>query len=230
MQAVDLITGYAEKLKNREKQLKSLEKRSKALSQNHAETEAERYTLEEQITDHQRDTAALLSEREDLHLSFMTAVYEQDALAQEKAQARRAEIDTALEDHEQALEELGKSLGELPSCSQESAELAAEIDALALGNASKFARELDTVLINNQMALEARQADARLKLPEFDRDTYHQYRLTHDAVYAQQKEGEELQANRIAHKLAENERRYGKPGDVPKQAVVNDEGYLVGYR
>jgi hypothetical protein len=230
MQAVDLITGYAEKLKNREKQLKGLERKSKALSQKQAERDEQRYTLEAHITDHQRDTAALLSERQDLHLSYMTAVYEQDVSVQRNVQARRAEIDTALEEHEQALDELGKSLGELPSFGQDSAELAAEIDALALGNASKFARELDTVLINNQMALESRQADARAKLPDFDKSAYHAYRLTHDEVYAQQKEGEELQANRIAHKLAENEKRYGKPGDVPKQAVVNDDGYLVGYR
>ncbi len=230
MQAVDLITGYAEKLKNREKQLKGLERKSKALSQKHAETEAQRYTLEAHITDHQRDTAALLSERQDLQLAYMTAVYEQDVSVQRNVQARRHELDTALEDHERALEELNELLGGLEDFAGQSAELAAELDALALGNASKFARELDTVLINNQMALESRQADARAKLPDFNRDTYHQYRLTHDAVYAQQKEGEELQANRIAYKLAENERRYGKPGDVPKQAVVNDEGYLVGYR
>jgi hypothetical protein len=230
MEAIGLLTGYVEKLKEVEKLLKSLERKSKALSQKQAETEAQRYTFEAHITDHQRDTAALLSERQDLQLAYMSAVYEQDVSVQRNVQARRQEIDTALEEHGQALDELGKSLGELASFEDESAIVAAEIDALVLGNASRFARELETVLINNQLALESRQADARSKLPDFDKSAYHDYRLEHDEIYASEQKSTEIQANQRAYRIAENERRYGKPGDVPKQVAVNDDGYLVGYR
>lgn len=113
---------------------------------------------------------------------------------------------------------------------EEAATVAAEIDALQFGNALRFVNELQTALKSTQRELESRQTDARKSLPDLDQNAYHEYRMKHDERYRKQKAGEALQAKQIAHRVAENERRYGGSGHVPKRAVTNDDGYIVGYR
>lgn len=230
MEAINLLTGYAEKLKASEKLLKSLERKAKALAQKQADTDAQRHTLEGQITEHQREIVSLQDEHQDGQLSYMESVYLQDASAQREAQSRRQEIEAALRDHAAKLRELNELLEALPSFERESVELAAQLDALNWGDGWAFAMNLRDALVANESDLKSRQSEARSKLPEIDKDTYHEYRLEHDEGYRRKKASEELQARQIAHRVAENEKRYGKPGHVPKQAVVDDDGIIVGYR
>jgi hypothetical protein len=222
MQPVELMEGYVDKLKAADRDLKRLEKASKKLAEEQAETDEQRIYLEAKLTDHQRDAAALLSERQDLQLRYMTAVYEQDISGQRDAQTRRQEIDALLQDHEQAIEKLDTALNELPSYEAESAQLAGEIDGLGFGDGWRFARQLETALVQNQNALKSRQSEARKRLPSFTEAQRRQV----DTAYREKREREEgEQARAEAQRQAEAEK-----AKLTNRVVRDDEGIVIGVR
>jgi hypothetical protein len=222
MEAINLLTGYAEKLKASEKQLKSLERKAKALAQKQAETDEQRIYLEAKITDHRRDAASLHSENADLQLQYIKAVYEQDVSAQRDVQARRQEIEASLQEHGRAVEELNEALEKLPSFEQESAELAKEIEALSFGDGWRFARQVETALVQNQNALKSRQGEAKSKLPSFSEATRRQV----DTAYREKREREEAeQARAEAQREAEAEK-----AKLTNRVVRDDEGIVIGVR
>ena len=226
MEAVDLLTGYADRLKKSEKELKSLERKAKALATKQAEVDEQRLYLEAKIMDHHRDAASLQSEHKDLQLRYMQSVYEQDAAAQRDVQSRRQEIDHQLQGHAQALEELSTALEELEDFAEQSAEIAAQLDSLNFGNAFIFSRQLEPVLINNQRSLESRQEQAKGKLPSYTDEVYREVRSAQDDEYKQQLERVQAERARQQRVQAEKEER----SKLTKSAVVDqDTGYLLGY-
>jgi hypothetical protein len=223
---IELLTGYAAKLKAADKDLKSLERKAKSLAEKQVATEEQRIYLEAKITDHRRDAAALHSEHSDLQLRYMKAVYEQDVSVQRDVQARRQEIEAALQEHGRAVEELGTALEQLPSYAEDAAATAAELDALQFGNALRFANELQTVLTSNQRALESRQSEARKKLPAFSQELYREVRSSNDQDYARKLESDRKYQEAQARILKAREER----GKLTKAEVRDQEsGYLLGY-
>lgn len=226
MEAIELLTGYADKLKRSEKLLKSLERKAKALAGKQAETDETRMYLEASITDHQRDTAALLSERQDLQLEYIGAVYEQDAAAQREIQSRRGEIDAELEQHQTDIRRLRTALAELPSYDTEAAQIAAEIDKLQFGDAFRFARQLEPVLINNQRTLESRREQARGKLPAYTEKVYREVRSSQDQDYARKlSEDVKYQETQARIQRQKQERSKLSKSEVRDQ----NTGYLLGW-
>ena len=226
MEAINLLSGYADQLKAVEKSLKSLERKAKALAQKQADVDEQRIYLEAKITDHRRDAAALHSEHSDLQLRYMKAVYEQDVSAQRDVQARRQEIEASLQEHGRAVEELSTALDELPSFDEEAAEIAGQLDALQWGDGFRFSRELETVLTSNQRELETRQSEARKKLPAFSQELYREVRSSNDQDYARKQESEaKYQEDQARIQKQREERRKLTKSEVRDQ----DTGYLLGW-
>ena len=222
MHPVELIEGYVSKLKTADKDLRKLEKAAKKQAEKQAETDAQKYTLEEQITNHKRDAASLHSQHQDLQLRYMQAVYQQDAHAQREAQTRRVEIETALQEHGKSIQELGTALDELPTFDEEAAQLATEIEALQFGDGWRFSRQLEPVLVKNQHALQARQTEARRQLPSFTEAT----RRAVDGAYDEQRQRDDAeQARRETQRAAEAEK-----AKLTNKVVRDDEGIVIGVR
>jgi hypothetical protein len=222
MEAINLLSGYANKLKAVEKQLKQLERKSETLSQKQAETDEQRIYLEAKVLDHQRDTAALLSERQDLQLRYMSAVYEQDVSAQRDVQARRQEIDHLLKQHTAAIEELRTSLDGLPTFTEEAATIAAQLDGLNFGNGFAFAMQLRDVLVRNETTLKSRQSEARKELPSFTEAQRRQV----DTAYREQREREEARLAKAEAQRRDDEAK----AKVTNKVVRDDEGIVIGVR
>lgn len=217
MQAVELMEGYVSKLKAADKDLKRLERASKKLSEKQVEADDERERLENSIAEHRRKVAALHGENQDLQLTYIQAVYQQNAHAQREAQTRRQEIDAELQRHAEAIEELSKSLDELPDFAKEAATVAAEIDALQFGNGFLFGNNLRDALVRDEAALKSRQSAARSNLPSFSEAT----RREVDPAYREEQERkqrtDENEARRVRAVMEENERKASRVTGLRRQ-------------
>lgn len=130
-----------------------------------------------------------------------------DTEAKESIQARRSEIDSAIEQHEQELSTLRISLADLGVMSREVAELAVKLDAIAFGNGYGFGSELRTALMKNESALNSRRKDARNSLPFVHPDTIEAVKEEDDPEYLVHKQAEQdrLEAARQARARTEKE-------------------------
>lgn len=226
MQAVESLEGYSSKLKASEKELKRLERAAKKLAQQQADTDEERIYLEAKLEDHRRDAGALARQNGGLKVRYIQAVYEQDASAQRDVQNRRVEIDAELAEHEQAIQELSSSLETLPSFTEDAAAIAAQLDGIHFGDAFRFSKELETVLMSNQRALESRQSEARKTLPGFTQELYRKVRSEQDQDYARKLESDaKYQETQARIQRQREERRKLTKSEVRDQ----DSGYLLGW-
>jgi hypothetical protein len=157
----------------------------------------------------------------------MSAVYEQNASTQREVQNRRVEVDGLLQEHEQAIQELSTALAALPSHAEDAAAVAAEIDKLQFGDAFRFARQLEPVLIQHQNTLKSRKSESREMLPAYTDKLYREVRSATDDDYRQQLEREQAERARQQRVQAEKAQR----SKLTKSAVVDQEtGHLLGYQ
>jgi hypothetical protein len=198
MDALELMKGFADKLRAAEKELTRLEKRAKTLSEKHDVAEAERASLEDQIQAAQEAITAAQDDREGLLEEWTRASFEGDTQAQREVRGRKAELDQSIEDKQAELQGLRDRLEGLDDLSREIAEIYVAVEALSIGDAWLFATRLRTELVNNEVRLKSRQSEASKMLPRVDLDVLEAVRADADEEYLEKKQRreEELEAAR----------------------------------
>lgn len=198
MDALALMKGFGDKLKDAERELTRLEKRAKTLRDKHDVAEAERESLEQQIQAAQEAISGAQGDRESLLGEWTRASFEGDTGAQREVQGKRAELDQSIESQQAELEGLRGRLAALEDHSREIAEIYVAVEALSFGAAYLFATQLRTKLVNNEVRLKSRQSEASRMLPRVDLEVLEAVRAEADPEHAEKKqqEAERLEAAR----------------------------------
>ena len=223
MDAVEVLQGYADRLKKADKQLGTLERRARKLAEKQAEVDSQRAELEAKQAAAEQAVEALEAEDSELKPELLEAMMRDDAAEQRELKQRRKAIADEVRKHQQELEQLRTSLDALDDLQRESAELAIELDRLEFGNWWLFHDELRQILRTNAVSLKNRQSGARRALPKFDSSTYERMRLDMDEEYQKAKQHREEQGRQLQQRLERN-RKELENANKPHRGVGRFDG------
>ena len=193
-----LMKGFADKLRESEKELTRLEKKTEKLREKHDAAEAERESLQQQMEAAQEAITAAQDDRESLLGEWTRASFEGDTAAQREVQGKRAELDKSIEQQQAELQSLQERLAALDDYSREIAEIYVQLEELNFGAAYLFATQLRTELVNNEVRLKSRQSEVSKMLPRVDLDVLEAVWDEADPEHAEKKQrgAERLEAAR----------------------------------
>lgn len=204
MDAIALMKGFSDKLKDSEKELSRLEKRAKTLAEKQATADTEREGIEAQINARELATEASRGTMDGLFEDWTRASFEGDTQAQAELQSKRAQLQQEIEKHEEDIRQLRERKSELADLSADLAEVAVQLEDLSFGNAYMFASKLRTELLQNESKLKSRQQKARLGMPRVGPELMESVRAE-DEDYVARKQEQELSAQQARQQRVQQE-------------------------
>lgn len=198
MDVLALMKGFAEKLRDAEKELARLEKRAGTLRDKHDVAEAERESIGQQLAAAEKAIEDARSDREALLAEWTRASFAGDTGTQREVQGKRAQLDQTIEQHDAELQTLRDRLAGLDDYSREIAETYAAVEALEFGAAWNFATRLRAELVSNELRLKSRQGEVSRMLPRVPLDVLEAVKADADPEHEEKKskEADRLEAAR----------------------------------
>jgi predicted nuclease with TOPRIM domain len=226
MNPIELMEGFSKRLKATEKELSSLERKAKRLSDKEADIRKRKSSLTQEVAKHEEAILALEQEDAELKREILEAMLSDDTTTESDLKQRRKEIATEIEQHHDEIRGLREALDNLENTEQASAEIAAKLDTLTFGYAFGFGSRLRDALVQNELRLKGRQSAARLALPEYDEDAYQVIRAE---LNPEQVERERREQQRLDEHHSRREQEQAKK-DAAANKVYAGVGAFGGNR
>lgn len=226
MDSLKLLTGYADKLKQAQRELEKMSKKAEKLSQQQAEMDARRAELVAQQAAADAAIAELQAEDAELKPKLLDALMEDDTMQQRELKQRRKEVADAIRERESELEGLDADLEALGNLDRDAAALSVELEMLEFGNTVMFLDELRNSLRADRGALDSKREQARKNLPAFSSAVLESVKDELIDGYAEEKQAKQESVEKARQ---ERERREQEARDRANTQHVGPSGYVDQY-